>query len=91
MAEVALGNESKKINANYNISKKTLTKEGCDSCWGVGMKTPSSYELIDGAKIAVGDLVNSNVKGAYLRYDEKIVYDTKQFYIKYLMVLEIDW
>lgn len=88
LAEVALGNESMRTNSDYRISDKTLKKEGKDSCWGQGQMTPQTYELIDGAKIPVGKLVKSNIPGAYLRYDEKIVYDVRQFYLKYLMILE---
>jgi predicted DNA-binding WGR domain protein len=90
LAEVALGNESKRKTSDYTISKKSLEKEKCDSCWGMGQKTPSSFEDIDGASIATGTLVNSKISGASLLYDEKIVYDANQFYLKYLMVLEMN-
>ena len=88
LAEVALGDESKRINADFKLSDKTMKKEGKNSCWGLGQMTPQTYELIDGAELPVGKLVKSNIPGAYLRYDEKIVYDVRQFYLKYLMILE---
>jgi len=90
LAEVALGKESKRKQADYYISKKSLEKEGCESCWGMGNMTPSSYTTVNDVKIPTGKLKNSNV-GSVLRYDEKIVYDTDQFMIKYLVVADMSY
>jgi len=89
IAEVAVGNELEKLTSDYGISDTILKKSGHDSVWGRGQYTPSSYTTVDNVKIPTGKLVPSN-KSTVLRYDEKIVYNTDQFCIKYLVVAHME-
>lgn len=89
--DVALGNQSKRTNADYYISKKTLEKENCHSTWGLGKSTPSSHVYIKDEDISIpnGALTNSNIPNANLLYDEFIIYDTKQHRQKYLIIVKV--
>jgi hypothetical protein len=87
LAEVPLGNISKRINADYNITFNSLQKTGHNSVQGLGKVTPSSSVTIDGVEIPNGPLKNTNV-GAYLQYDEFIVYEQNQQLIKYLVIIK---
>lgn len=87
--EVALGVPSKRTNSDYYINKDSLRKEGCDSTWGQGTSTPSSYTTLDGAQIANGPMTKSTVKNASLLYDEFIVYDQAQLRQKYLILVKV--
>lgn len=90
LAEVAVGKQSEQLYSDYRICKDTLNRTGHDSTWGIGQKTPESSVTIDGVKIPNGKLKESG-KNASLRYDEKIVYDTDQFVIRYLVIAEMSW
>ena len=87
LAEVALGQEYKKTDADTYLSKKILEAQGFNSCYGQGTMTPSDYVMFENVKIPQGKLIKSNVD-TILNYDEKIVYDTDQFMIKYLVLAE---
>jgi len=88
LAEVALGNESKRQTSDYYITEDKLSKTGHDSTWGQGQMTPSTYVTHQGVRIPQRKLTNSNVN-TVLRYDEKIVYNKDKFDIKYLVVAEM--
>jgi predicted DNA-binding WGR domain protein len=87
LAEVAVGNISKKNNPDYGITKESLAKEKCHSALGLGKWGPTSSTMINGVNIPNGNVgvINNNT---YLRYNEYVVYDIKQINIKYLVVLE---
>jgi len=87
ISEVALGNVSKRIHADYNITKQSLKNNGYESVHGLGKNTPESSFQYKGVSIPNGKLIKSNV-GAYLLYDEFIVYETNQQLIKYLVIVE---
>lgn len=89
LAEVALGKEAKRQNADYYASL-TIKKENCDSCWGQGQMAPESHVIIKGVKIPNGKLKKTEINSV-LRYDEKIVYDTDQFMIKYLVIAKMSY
>jgi len=89
LAEVALGNISKRINADYSITKASLKKTGHDSVQGQGQTTPGSNTVIDDVIVPNGKLVKSNV-GAQLLYDEFIVYEGDRHVIKYLVIIKND-
>jgi poly [ADP-ribose] polymerase len=88
LAEVVLGKESKRTKSDYYITKESLKKEGCDSTWGLGKMTPESFVMVDGVKIPNGKLVPSNVS-TVLQYDEKMMYDSNQFCIRYLAIVNV--
>lgn len=91
LAEVALGNECKKTQADYYITKQSINKQGFDSVWGQGQMTPDSHVVIDGnIKVPNGKLIQSGLKSS-LRYDEKIVYDMDQIVLKYLVILDMSY
>lgn len=90
LAEVALGNEAERITSDYYLSKASLLKTKHHSCWGIGQMTPSEYDEIDGMKVPTGKLIKSN-KNSVLRYDEKIIYDEKQYRFRYLVVADMSY
>jgi len=85
LAEVDLGTPSKRIQSDYYITKDSLAKEGCQSTWGQGKVTVSGCDEVNGVKVPYGPLIDSNVDGAYLQYNEFIVYDTDQLRLKYIV------
>lgn len=89
LAEVALGNVSKRINADYNITLNSLKKDNFHSVHGQGQNTPKESTIVDGITIPNGVLTKSSVK-ATLLYDEFIVYQSNQQLIKYLIIVKND-
>lgn len=89
LCEAALGNQSKRTQADYYITKQSLAKEGCQSTWGMGKSSPGSFTTIDGIKIPNGKLANSSASSVLL-YDEFIVYDQNQLNIKYMVIVKLD-
>lgn len=87
LAEVALGNISKRVQADYYITKESLKKEKCDSVQGLGQYTPESTTKIGDLIIPNGKLTNTKKKRTLL-YDEFIVYDSNQQFIKYLVLVK---
>ena len=87
IAEIALGNVSKRIQADYYITKDTLKKSGHDSVQGIGKNTPESSVECNGLIIPNGKLVNSKASASLL-YDEFIVYDSNQQFMKYLILVK---
>ena len=87
LAEVAVGNISKRNNPDYGITKESLAKEKCNSALGIGKWGPTTSTSINGVQIPNGvvDVINNNT---YLRYNEYVVYDIKQINIKYLALVE---
>lgn len=90
LAEVAMGNESERLNSDYYITKQSLESTGHHSTWGRGEMTPNKYEQIGNVKVPVGSLSKSKAKSV-LRYDEKIVYDINQFCIKFLVIADMSY
>lgn len=92
LAEVAMGNECEKLNSDYYVSKTKLEKTGHNSTWGIGNMTPSEYEFLgkNKIKVPVGKLVKSN-RNSVLRYDEKIVYDSNQFCVKFMVIAHMSY
>ena len=88
MAEVALGRPSLRTQPDYYITKQSLAKEGCDSCWGVGNRTPSSYILHNSVKIPQGKLKETH-KDTVLRYNEFIVYNPYEYMLKYIVIADM--
>lgn len=91
LAEFALGKTSNRTQSDYYISKESLKKEGCDSTWGQGKTTPSGYTTLGDIKVPNGKLVNSNVPGGSLLYDEFIVYDQNQLSLRYIVNVKGIW
>jgi len=90
LAEVALGRESKKVNAEPRITKERLNKEGFDSVWGCGKMTPGTSTKLDDIIVPNGKLVKTKLDSS-LQYDEKIVYDMDQFRLRYLVIADMTW
>jgi poly [ADP-ribose] polymerase 2/3/4 len=85
LAEVVLGTQFKKQTSDYYITDNKLSITGHHSTWGQGKWTPSSYVDHDGVVIPQGKLTASNIN-TVLRYDEKIVYDSDKFRLRYLVL-----
>ena len=89
LAEVALGKELEMKQSDWYLSKAKLEKVGCDSTWGQGNMAPSGVDVTkEGLCIPNGKLGPTKA-GSVLRYDEKIVYDSNQFCIRYLVVVKM--
>jgi hypothetical protein len=88
LAEVALGSQFEKTQSDYHLNKNFLKIQGHDSTWGKGKMTPESSVTIKDVKIPNGKLVSSNINTS-LNYDEKIVYDSNQFCMKYIVLAKI--
>ena len=86
LCEVALGNSTKRIHADYYITKQKLEKDGYNSTWGLGTTTPSSFVEVDGVKIPAGNMIKT-ADPRDLLYDEFIIYDQHQIMQKYLVIV----
>ncbi len=87
----SLGKEYKTTTAELGLSHYNLRSRGYDSAWGIGRSTPSSMATIDDIAIPNGELVTSDHKNAPLFYDEKIVYQEKQFNFRFLVLAEMSY
>jgi poly [ADP-ribose] polymerase len=87
LAEVAVGNISKRNNPDYGITKESLAKTNCHSALGIGKWGPASSTSINGVQIPNGEVAEIN-KDTYLRYNEYVIYDVKQVNIRYLAIVE---
>ena len=87
LAEIALGNISKKINADYTITEKSLQKSGHHSVQGIGKYTPDAETIVDNIKIPNGQLKDINTKTSLI-YDEFVIYNSTQQLIKYLIIVK---
>jgi poly [ADP-ribose] polymerase len=86
LGEFALGNTSNRLQSDYYITKDKLAQTGHHSTWGQGRTTPSGHTtLSDGVKVPNGKLVNSNIAGGSLLYDEFIIYDQNQLNLRYIV------
>lgn len=92
LAEVALGKPSKRKTHDYYISKDSLKREGCDSCWGLGRTTPGGFTTMDdGTIVPNGKLTSSGVPDTSLLYDEFIVYDQHQLNLRYIVKIRANY
>ena len=94
LAEVALGNPSKRINADYHITHDKLKATGHNSCWGQGKFTPTSQTklIVDGNREVIvpnGKLGHSTLSNPSLLYDEFIVYKENQLRLRYIVRVKI--
>jgi len=87
LCEVALGNQLKQVNANYNITRDGMAKQGYYSTWGIGQTTPSGNVIVDNVKIPNQKLKQTTTKTVLL-YNEYIVYDTNQVSLKYIVIVK---
>lgn len=87
IAEVGLGKIGKRTNADYYITKESLKKEKCDSIQGLGKHMPGSCATIDNLIIPNGKLIDSKIQSSLL-YDEHIVYDSDQQFLRYLVIVK---
>ena len=90
LAEVALGNPSKRINADYYVTHDKLKATGYNSCWGQGKFTPESQTklIVDGDREVIvpnGKLGRSTLPNPALLYDEFIVYKENQLRLRYIV------
>lgn len=87
LAEVALGNTSRRTQADYYITKDSLAKTGNHSTHGVGKWQPGNNINHNGIIIPNGKLVDTKTSTALL-YNEFIVYDSNQQFIRYLVIVK---
>lgn len=92
LCEVALGNQNKLINANYDANKLPKNKH---SVMGLGRTVPNPDEdivLPDGVKVTVGkpsELKTSDNRS--LMYNEYIIYNTRQIKMRYLVRVKFNF
>jgi hypothetical protein len=86
VGEVALGQMCAPNAANYTLSQKDMDGLGTQSTHGRGRNTPGSQVVVDGIIIPNGNLT-AVATTCGLNYDEFIIYNTKQYRLKYLLVL----
>ena len=85
LCEVALGNMYERTSCEYI----TELPSGKHSTKGLGTQTPEDSNIeLDGIKVPIGKLVNSNITSS-LNYDEFIVYDHTQVKLKYIVLVEV--
>jgi len=87
-AEVIIGNSKRKLSADPFFEKCHLDNK-YNSVWGMGKITPKQGEYLGDMYIPNGTLHKSD-KNSVLHYDEKVIYDTKQYKIKYMVLLDIE-
>lgn len=88
VCEVALGKQSEKIDCDMNITKNKLDAAGYDSTWARGKWEPSTRQFVDGDLQVPNGILHENTFRTSLRYNEFIVYDIDQIFIKYLIVVK---
>ncbi len=87
LCEVALGKINNRINPDYSITKKSLSKKGYHSTKGIGRWGSTESSSHDGVDIPNGP-VKELKKNTYLKYNEYVVYDVNQILIKYLVLVK---
>jgi len=86
VARVDTGREYKTLKADPLIKKKDIDKYGYNSIKGIGQMMPFNEKEFNGDIIYSGKIIKSNYNSV-LKYDEYIVYDTRQIEFKYLLLL----
>uniref|UniRef100_F1KXC7 Poly [ADP-ribose] polymerase n=1 Tax=Ascaris suum TaxID=6253 RepID=F1KXC7_ASCSU len=92
LAEVALGNQEKLLNADYNADRLPAGKHSVMGLGAVGPDPSGNLTLEDGCVVPYGQpiaLEANKAKGCTLNYNEYVVYDTNQIRIRYLV--EVDF
>lgn len=86
LGEVAIGNTYDIKQAEYMLKPPN----GFHSTQGVGkfIPNPKYEEKVEGARIGMGPLVETGPKDSSLMYNEFIVYDVGQIYVRYLVVVK---
>ncbi|KAG0240938.1 Poly [ADP-ribose] polymerase 2 [Actinomortierella wolfii] len=93
LCEVALGDQLELIDADY-YADQNCKKNQKLSTKGLGRTVPDPAGDIDidnGVKLQLGKLVDSKVNGAYLQYNEMIVYDVSQIKMRYLVKMKFNY
>jgi predicted DNA-binding WGR domain protein len=87
VGEIALGNILEKKSADCCLNKNKLDKSNCHSTKALGKWQPMPPKMIDGITINNGPLTVIKQK-TDLRYNEYIVYDINQIFVKYLITVK---
>ncbi|XP_023662803.1 poly [ADP-ribose] polymerase 1 [Paramormyrops kingsleyae] len=89
LAEVALGN----MHELKKASHITKLPKGKHSVKGLGRTAPdpSASVFLDGVQVPLGKGVNTNIDDTSLLYNEYIVYDVAQVYLKYLLKIKFNY
>ncbi|KAJ3414179.1 Poly [ADP-ribose] polymerase 2 [Chytridiales sp. JEL 0842] len=93
LCEVALGDEVKMFNADYNADAK-VKKAKKHSTWGMGrtMPDPSGYKTLEnGVVVPCGKAKQSTDAQCVLEYNEFIIYDISQVRLRYLIKTHFDY
>uniref|UniRef100_A0A8C1S438 Poly [ADP-ribose] polymerase n=1 Tax=Cyprinus carpio TaxID=7962 RepID=A0A8C1S438_CYPCA len=93
LSEVALGNSNELVDADHNADQ---LPSGKHSTKGLGQTAPdpNNYVALDGVTIPMGPSVKTGVgqKGGYtLLYNEYIVYNPAQIWMKYLLRVQFNF
>ena len=88
LCDVALGNPSKRLGADYYITKEKLLKEKGHSAWGLGKTRPTSSVKIEKYITVPNGKMGPSGDNGTLLYDEFVVYDTNQISLKYLVIVK---
>lgn len=87
LCEYALGKQLCLTSADTTLNAQKVAKGGYNSTWGMGSSTPSSSVTVNDVVIPNGPLCKSK-KNSSLLYDEFIVYDQRQIYQRYLILVK---
>ena len=88
IAEVALGDMYEQYQSNIDISQVYLDNLKKNSTWGKGQSSPENVCVIDGVIIPNGIIKKNKINACQLQYDEFIIYNTNQYKIRYVIVVE---
>lgn len=90
LCDVSLGNQYKSTPNEVEITKEFFLDKEYQSVWSQGVNTVcmSNLSQIDNCNIPIEKFNESGIESNSY-YDEFIVYNTNQFYIKYLIVLSL--
>uniref|UniRef100_A0A914ZJZ2 Poly [ADP-ribose] polymerase n=2 Tax=Parascaris TaxID=6254 RepID=A0A914ZJZ2_PARUN len=92
LAEVALGNQEKLLNADYNADRLPAGKHSVMGLGAMGPDPNGNLTLEDGCVVPYGQpiaLEANKAQGCTLNYNEYVVYNTNQIRIRYLV--EVDF
>lgn len=90
LCEVALGDMEEMTHADYDANR-VRKSAGKRSVKGLGRKVPddaAAKELPKGCKVPSGSIVDADVDGLGLMYNEYIVYDTAQVKMRYALKMK---
>ena len=89
VGEICLGNSEDLYNSDYTLNSEKIKEKRKHSVHGMGKYTPESFKVKNDVIIPNGKLkLSSDSADCNLNYDEFVIYNTEQYKLKYLILLE---